>query len=73
VENMARTVASADVGSGAPTLAAREEIPFLGTLPFDDSLEAATGDPGRLVLTPFAISLEQVLVRALGGNRESGT
>jgi ATP-binding protein involved in chromosome partitioning len=72
VENMARTDASADVGSGAPTLAAREGIPFLGTLPFDDSLEAALGDPGRLVLTPFAILVEQVFVRALGGELGPG-
>jgi ATP-binding protein involved in chromosome partitioning len=61
-ENMG--VGTADAGVSA--LAAREEIPFLGMLPFDDSLEAATGDPGRLVLTPFAVSLERVFVRALG-------
>jgi ATP-binding protein involved in chromosome partitioning len=63
-ENMARAGAPADADRGAPALAAKETVPFLGTLPFDDSLEAATGDPKRLVLTPFAVSLAQVLFRA---------
>ncbi len=65
-ENMRRTAAEA--GSAVPALAARERISFLGSLPFDGTLEAATGDPGRLVLTPFAVSLEQVFVRALGSD-----
>jgi ATP-binding protein involved in chromosome partitioning len=60
VQNMG--VRTADAGVSA--LAERMGIPFLGMLPFDDSLELATGDPERLVLTPFAISLERVLFRA---------
>jgi ATP-binding protein involved in chromosome partitioning len=67
-ENMARVGAPADADLGVPALAAKETVPFLGTLPFDDSLEAATGNPGRLVITPFAISLEKILIRALGSD-----
>ena len=61
-QNMARSGAPADAGVSA--LAERERVPFLGMLPFDDSLEAATGDPERLVSTSFAVSLERVLLRA---------
>jgi ATP-binding protein involved in chromosome partitioning len=81
VENMARTGApaggvgraseSAEVDSDVPALAAREGVPFLGTLPFDDSLEAATGDPGQLTATPFARSLEPVIAGALGSGAGS--
>jgi ATP-binding protein involved in chromosome partitioning len=66
LENMARAVAPPDGGAGAPSLAAREGIPYLGSLPFDETLEAATGDPERLVATPFARSLEPVIARAAG-------
>jgi ATP-binding protein involved in chromosome partitioning len=64
VENMALGVP--DVGSGASSLAVREEVPFLGSLPFDPSLEPAVGDPDRLVATPFARSLEPLIARAAG-------
>ena len=63
-QNMVRTGAPADADPDVTALAEREGVPFLGTLPFDDSLEAATGDPERLVSTSFAVSLERVLLRA---------
>jgi ATP-binding protein involved in chromosome partitioning len=66
VENMARPGARPDAGLDASSLADREEVPFLGSLPFDPSLEAATGDPGRLAATTFARSLEPVIARASG-------
>jgi ATP-binding protein involved in chromosome partitioning len=66
VAGLAQNMGARSADAGVSALAGREGIPFLGMLPFDDSLEAATGDPGRLVLTPFALSLDQVLVRALG-------
>ncbi len=46
-------------------LAAAAGVPFLGDLPLDSSLEAAIGDPDRLVETPFARSFESILDRAL--------
>jgi ATP-binding protein involved in chromosome partitioning len=60
VENMAR----AGAPGGAASLAAAACVPFLGTLPLDPSLEAATGDPGRLMATPFAQALEPVITSA---------
>jgi ATP-binding protein involved in chromosome partitioning len=67
IENMAREGAPVlPAGCGASALADAEGIPFLGSLPFDGTLEAATGDPSRLVTTPFARSLEPIVVRALG-------
>jgi ATP-binding protein involved in chromosome partitioning len=65
VENMARAGSPAGLeGAGVPALAAIAGVPFLGTLPFDSSLEAALGDTGRLISTPFALSLEPPIVRA---------
>jgi ATP-binding protein involved in chromosome partitioning len=61
VENMAHAGATGSVTS----LAAAACAPFLGALPLDPSLETATGDPGRLLATPFACSLEPILDRAL--------
>jgi len=66
VENMAHAGTPADADLGVPALAAKEAVPFLGTLPFDGSLEAATGDPGQLTATPFARYLEPVISGALG-------
>jgi ATP-binding protein involved in chromosome partitioning len=60
VENMAR----AGAPGGAASLAAAACVPFLGALPLDSSLEAATGDPGRLLATPFARALEPVITSA---------
>jgi Mrp family chromosome partitioning ATPase len=62
-ENMARVGTAVDIGSGVPALAAREGVLFLGSLPFDGTLEAATGDPERLLATPFARALAPVMAR----------
>ena len=43
------------------------EVPYLGALPFDESLEEAFGDPSRLAQTPFAAGL-----RELSGSLSSG-
>jgi ATP-binding protein involved in chromosome partitioning len=67
LENMALGAPS-DAGSGASSLAAREEVPFLGSLPFDPTLEPAIGDPDRLVATPFARLLEPLIARAAGAH-----
>ena len=63
-QNMARAGAPADGDPEVTALAEREGVPFLGTLPLDDTLEAATGDPERLLSTSFVVSLERVLLRA---------
>ena len=55
VENMRRV----DSGHVAE-LAARFEVPFLGALPFDDTLEDAIGAPAELLRTPFAIALAEL-------------
>jgi ATP-binding protein involved in chromosome partitioning len=34
---------------------------FLGSLPYDPSLENALGDPDRLLKTPFGLALEKIL------------
>jgi ATP-binding protein involved in chromosome partitioning len=60
VENMARAGAPGETAS----LAVAARVPFLGALPLDPSLEAATGDPGRLMATPFAQALEPVITSA---------
>jgi ATP-binding protein involved in chromosome partitioning len=60
VENMARV----GVPGGVESLGAAVRVPFLGALPFDPSLEAATGDPDRLLATPYARALEPILDRA---------
>jgi len=67
VENMARGRGAGAAG-GVPSTAGAAGVPFLGSLPFDLSLEAATGDPARLVATPFARSLEPVVLSAMGGD-----
>jgi len=65
VENMAGMRNLGNAGEvGVPALAAREGVPFLGALPFDESLEPATGRPELLLATPFARSLEPVVARA---------
>jgi ATP-binding protein involved in chromosome partitioning len=66
VENMAPSGIGGDLGRGAPSLAAREGVPFLGRLPFDSALEAATGEPGRLAATAFARDLEPIIAGAAG-------
>jgi len=35
-------------------------VPFLGTVPFDDQIESAVGDPGRLLLSPIAAALRGI-------------
>jgi hypothetical protein len=40
-------------------LALRFGAPFLGSLPFDETLEMALGDPSRLSATPVAAALRQ--------------
>jgi ATP-binding protein involved in chromosome partitioning len=73
VENMARAGAVGDDtrSEGAAALAAHACVPLLGTLPFDDSLAAAIGDPGRLIFTDFARCLEPIFDR--GFNHDTFT
>jgi ATP-binding protein involved in chromosome partitioning len=53
VENMSR-----GEGAGAAhDLARRFGVPFTGSLPWDDRIEEAIGDPARLLRTPFAEAL----------------
>jgi ATP-binding protein involved in chromosome partitioning len=66
VENMARIDASVHGIGGVPSIAAEAAVPFLGSLRFDSSLEAASGCPNRLVATPFAQDLEPILFSAVG-------
>ena len=40
-------------------LALEFDVPFLGSLPFDETLEGATGDVSRLAATPVAAALRQ--------------
>jgi len=66
-----------NMAAGAPDpsllrLSDREGIPFLGTVPHDPSLEAATGSPGLLVETAVARSLVLILIRALDRDRKLG-
>jgi ATP-binding protein involved in chromosome partitioning len=61
VENMQRQ-ARPEVAA----LAAEFGVPCLGALPFDESLEAAMGDVGRLRATPFAAALARVADALLG-------
>jgi ATP-binding protein involved in chromosome partitioning len=58
LENMA----SGD-DAAARALAAEYELPFLGSLPFDESVEAASGDVDRLAATPFFAALAPVASR----------
>jgi ATP-binding protein involved in chromosome partitioning len=55
VENMRTSDAPA-----VRDLAAELGLPFLGALPFDESLEEAIGDPARLLRTAFAAALRDV-------------
>ena len=58
VENMTRGE------SGAVRGVAREfGVPYLGTLPWDEELESATGDRARLARTDFAEALREVARR----------
>lgn len=52
VENMRRTDSTV-----IADLAAERKTPFLGSLPYDSSVESAAGDGARLARTPFAQSL----------------
>jgi len=47
----------------ARNLARDYELPFLGSLPFDDTVEAASGDVERLAATPFFAALAPVVSR----------
>ena len=55
VENMRR-----EEGDAVATLARDLEVPLLGALPFDATLEAAAGDQDRLEATAFATALEPI-------------
>ena len=59
-ENMAR-----GSGGAVEDLATGFRDPFLGNLPFDETLEDALGAPDRILQTPFAIALRSVSERAL--------
>jgi ATP-binding protein involved in chromosome partitioning len=54
LENMRR-----DDSRAVEELALRFGAPFLGSLPFDETLEMALGDPSRLSATPVAAALRQ--------------
>lgn len=56
LENMQRAE-----GSAARELAAQHDVPWLGALPFDASLEDAAGDASALAATDFAAALRGVL------------
>ncbi|MHC4667067.1 MAG: P-loop NTPase [Planctomycetota bacterium] len=60
LENMSR-----GPSTGARDLARRFARPFLGSLPFDESIEAAAGDAERLAATPFFAALEGCAARIL--------
>jgi len=64
IENMARG-SDPEATASVPSIAAGAGVPFLGSLPFAPSLEAATGDPMALLATDFARSLEPVILRAI--------
>ena len=64
VENMARGSGTGAAG-GVSSAAAGAGVPFLGSLPYDPSLEAATGSPDLLAATPFAGSLEPIVRRVM--------
>lgn len=55
VENMRRRESPA-----VQDLAAEFGLPFLGALPYDESLEETVGEPGRLSRTAFATALRDV-------------
>jgi len=54
VENMTRGMSTA-----VRELAGEFAVPYLGALPWDESLEEALGDPDRLAGTPFAEALSR--------------
>ena len=60
VENMRR-----GAGVVVEELAAEAGLTFLGSLPFDDGLEEAMGDTGRLAQTQTVMSLQKVLSAGL--------
>ena len=62
VENMARSDSDR-----VPDLAARFGVPFLGSLPFDEELEEALGDPDQLANTRFGREVSLVAGRYLAG------
>lgn len=66
IENMARGNDPEAIAS-VPSIAEGAAVPFLGRLPYDASLEAATGDPAALLATDFARSLEPVMFQAFDG------
>jgi len=63
VENMARFDSRL-----VPDLAASFGVPFLGSLPLDEELEGALGDPDRLVRTRFGREVSLVAGRYLEGD-----
>lgn len=64
-----------NMGRGAPgaseALAADAGVPFLGTIPFDGALEAATGDPDALLASDAGEATRRV-ASALGLGRGPG-
>jgi Mrp family chromosome partitioning ATPase len=65
VENMKRRD-----GQTVAEFARELDMPYLGALPFDESLEAAIGDPEQLAQTPFAAAVG-LLSQALAESSES--
>ena len=55
VDNMHRGKSNA-----VEQLSGETGVPFLGTVPFDDQIESAMGDPGRLVRSPIAAALRGI-------------
>jgi ATP-binding protein involved in chromosome partitioning len=56
IENMERAP-----GAAVATLAAAHQAPFLGSLPFDEAVEEAFGDPRRLAGTRMAEALRRIV------------
>lgn len=48
------------------TLAAEQGLPFLGSLPFDETIEDALGDVDALARTPAVVALRRAVVPLLG-------
>ena len=67
VENMARSDSRL-----VPDLAASSGVPFVGSLPFDEDLEDALGDPVQLARTRFVGEVSLVVSRHLEGNPDCG-
>lgn len=63
LENMQRADSPA-----VKELARHFGLPFLGSLPFDETLEEALGDVSRLAVTPVAVALRQCTRLVFAGN-----